>query len=313
MERMLGWLRALRPGDWGVPMALVTVAAVAFAAAYAASSGNTEDDQVAKVRQGSVSLSDTFAAERGPDGLPWTWMSDFAVMSSTGKGRYWLGIKAASRRRPRVLSFEDGTGEKPIMARIGVAPRVYVLGPVDLSARRKFGLSARPGATRVGPGARRKLAVFLSEPRLFRHPIVALPGQGFWPVENPSGSIPFNWLRDTGEITIRAAESTSQRALVPLPRLSRSQKVWLTFVAVSSGRPRELSVRGGGASQTLNVPKLGDSTGRRFTVGPIGLRQGLANMTVSPRPGPKSVGGDLRPLSVRLSQLEALPSRPTSE
>ena len=337
MARVLGWLRVLRTEGWGVPIALVGLAAVAFASAYAASSVNSEDAGAAREERAAVSFSETLPPEPGPDGLPWTWIGDFAAMSATASGRYWLGVKAASLQRPRVLDFEDASGDKPISAEIGVAPQLYVLGPLDISGRLQLGLRPRPGASTAGLGDDRKLAIFLSQPRLFRHPIIALPGGGFWATETTSRGLPFNWLRGTGQIDLRAADedlraepvttprdpdspipvqSTSPPPLLPLPRLdrSRSRRAWLTFVALSNQTSRTLSVRGGGVSETLEVPNRGPRpAGRRFTVGPIELRDGQATITVTSQPGSRAVGADPRLRSVRLSQLEALPSPPRRE
>jgi hypothetical protein len=292
-------LRALWTGGWGVPVALVAIAALAFAGAYAASSVNSKDGEGARKAAdagAAVVFSGTMQSERGPDGLEWTWIGNFAVMSANGNGRYWLGVKAASLRQPRVLEFEDETGKKRLTGQIGVTPQLYVLGPLTLSGALKLGMRPRPRARTAGGPDRRRLVVFLSQPRLVRHPMVALPGQGFWSTENTSRGLPFNWLRNAGRIDLRAADENAPRA-------------WLTFVAASSETPRTLSVRGGGLSETLKVPKLAaGSTGRRFTLGPIDLRAGQARISVSPRPGPRSVGADVRRLSVRISGLDALPS-----
>lgn len=272
---------------WGAPIGMVVLAAAAFAAAWATSSQDSPEDQSERPAA-RLELSGTFPGEQGPDALTWMWMGDFAVVDVTGHGRFWLGFRALSIKRPRALVLSR-SGRKTLQVMVGTAPRTHLVGPIEVSGHEAIGLRPRPPASTASGRDRRELSVFLSSLRLSPRPVAALPGSGFWSGETGTRGALFNWLRDDdGTIELRAAHASSDRA-------------WISFSAVSIARGRTLTIRGRGTVEEIQVR----TTPRRFTVGPYRLLRSAARLRVSVSPGAGSYGADPRELSVRISSLEA--------
>ena len=111
------------------------------------------------------------------DTLRWESLDAAAPLRLSGEGEYWLTFRAFSPGTPARLRVR--TDQADLFAvRVSRAPRGYVAGPVDLDGLRRYWLEPVPsgaadrGSTRV--------EVFLSELRLARRPVAALPLRGFW-------------------------------------------------------------------------------------------------------------------------------------
>lgn len=212
-------------------------------------------------------------------GLRWNALDAAAPLRVAGDGRHWLAFRAFAPRGGGALSLRGADGTRYDLD-IGREPRIRFVGPLTIHGAATYWLM--PDGD-----------VFVTGYRLFRRPLAALPGAGFWP-EIPSETDPVdaNWLSGAGSVDVASAVRGVDR-------------VWLSFDVTSVDRPRTLTLSGGGRTQRVAVPERGDT--RHATVGPFRLHDGHASVRLS-APGAVARGTDPRLRTVRVEDLEAVPA-----
>ena len=172
-------------------------------------------------------------------------------------------------------------------------PRGYVAGPVHLDGLGLYWME--PVRSSAADRGAARAEVFLSELRLARRPVAALPLRGFWDTEVlDSGSTYANWLNARAAVEVVSADPALPRA-------------WVAFDVTSVDRERTLTVSAGGRSRRISVPERGSS--RRVVLGPLGLRRGRALLELA-SPDPARYASDQRRRSVYVSDLQAFTARP---
>lgn len=266
----------------------VVLAVIAIVAAYVISLRSSPGEQgspttpaLQRTAYPAPTLSGVFPPEPGPDGQEWQWLGSKATLTLNDRQPGWLAFRALSLSRPRILSVRSPSGQR-FAARIGTRAQIVVIGPLASGA---MILRPHPSGMIASPRDHRRLSIFLSMLRVFAGPVVALPGEGFWPTEGGSG-LPFNWMGGHGVIDVYDARA-------------RVSSVWLTFDAASIGEVRTLVAQSGRSRERILVPIVS----RLVELGPFRLSKGRARILLRTSPGAARYGGDLRLLSVRVAEL----------
>jgi hypothetical protein len=263
---------------WAVPALCLLVAAIALAAAWASGSPDQKKPEPA------------FVGFPDSSGARWQSLSASGSLRLTGEGKFWLAFRGFSLGKSAVLSVAGDDGSQATL-RLGERPGVHFVGPLYLNGGGTYFLDRES----AGPQAEER-TIFVSEPRLARRPLAALPAAGFWPAEFLKADDTYaNWLHSRGTIIIASRSRTLTEA-------------WIAFNLTSIDTERTVTVDDRRRRSRIRAPERGAN--RRITLGPFRLRNGRARLTVS-SPGPLVYGGDPRRRSVRLSSLEAFPKRPS--
>jgi hypothetical protein len=272
-----------------VPAAALVLAAVSIAAAYAISQASSPGGaklgtSATFLGEGpAVRVDNAFPVERGPHGTQGQWIGDAASIAPSGVGRFWMTFRAESLRVARTLTFV-GSASRSVAVHVAPQPAAYVVGPLT---KGRYLLQPTPSSDVAPRPDPRRLAIFMSTPRIVRHPVLVTPQAGFWASES-AGELLFNWLKQAGTITALAPEG-------------ETGSLWLTLITRSLGQPRTLTATSGGESHRIVVP----TEGRTVELGPFRLVHGRANIVVSVSPGPRHYGTDPRLLSVQVTDLAA--------
>jgi hypothetical protein len=218
-------------------------------------------------------------------GTRWESLAEPGTLRLEGHDRFWLSFRAFSLGAPGGLTVAGDDGN--FTFRLGSAASIHFAGPLYLSGSTDYRLT--PG----GAGT-----IFMSDYRLARHPLAAVPEEGFWPTEfRDADGTYFNWLNTAGTIELASRDRSARR-------------MWLAFDLSSVDQPRSVTISGAGQDRRVDAPERGSS--RRFVLGPFALgTDGTARLRVS-SPGPQVYGSDPRRRTVRLGALAALPS-PTAK
>jgi hypothetical protein len=252
------------------PAAAVVLAVLAILAAYTAT-------RVPQSRLGGTGPAPSVAfatfdtgwpLEPGPLGQPWRWMNATAGVSTPAHGRYYLAFRASSVRGRFKLSVVGGGS-----VRVGPFPTPYIVwaGGVSTGKRLQLRVSSRP--QRVSARDRRLVTIRLSAATLFREPVAALPGAGFYSPEGAADGTSFSWLGTTGSLDVVAAEPSQSTAWITLD-VSSPQQRRLTGSIVNAQALRPILLPAGRPVRAVVGPiPLPGGRGRvRFAVTPPGHR-----------------------------------------
>jgi hypothetical protein len=266
---------------WAIPLACLAVAGAAAAAAVLSGKPQPPKQDTAN-----------FIFFPDSSGVRWSSLDKPGPLVLGGRGNRWLAFRGFSLGQAGSVSLLSDGGTR-YGTPIDTTPKVHLIGPIDLTGRTAFWLTPGPAANR--PRSPAGGEIFLSQYRLFRYPLAALPGPGFWPSGvdpiDPTGA---QWLNTQGTVDVAAAS----RALT---------RFWLSFAVTSVDKARTLTLSQGARAFRVSVPQKG--TSRTATVGPFGLSGGRTQVRFS-SPGPAVYAGDLRRRSVEISKLEPLPLPP---
>lgn len=259
-----------------MPLVSLAIAVAALVAAVLSGEPEREKEQRTFVE---LPLSDT---------RPWLSLDEAAPLRIAGEGRRWLAFRAFSRSAPGRLRIAGDDGTR-FALRLATTPQMYVVGPIQLDGLGSYWLDPEPPPGERTGGNRRE--VFVSELRLSRRPVGALPGKGFWGTEFlDDGATPANWLKTRATMEVASQDPSLRRAS-------------LAFDVSSIDNERVLTVKTAGRSWRVTVPERGAT--RHVVIGPFSMRGGRAFVELS-SPGALRYGADPRRRTVRVSALEAL-------
>jgi hypothetical protein len=264
---------------WIVPLVCFLVAGAAVAAALLTRSPR----RPATAKRPFIVFPDSAVVR-------WSSLENAGPLTLAGDGRYWLAFRVFALGSGGALSL-DGADGSHLSLRVGPEPAIRFVGPLSIHAASTYWLTPSPAAH--GAGARAAGTVFLSGARLFKFPVAALPGAGFWPSSSGQEEADHaNWLSAAGTVDVASATHSQRR-------------VWLSFNVVSLDRPQTLTLSQGRSSYRVSVPERGASS--HVTVGPFALQKGVARVRFS-APDARTLGTDRRRRSVKVSALAALPN-----
>jgi hypothetical protein len=225
-----------------------------------------------------------FLSYPASSGVRWTSVEQFGPVDLGGQGTYWMAFRAFATGGPHSVRLQGADATRFVVP-IGARPAIHFVGPIVLQGASTYWLNAAPAHTPAGQ-------VLVSEFRLVRGRLAALPGAGFWPTDFDPGSDTYaNWLNSIGSVDVASGDPATRSAMV-------------SFDASSIDHPRTVTVSGGGRRATLRIPQKGSS--RHFALGPFRLVDGRVRLRFV-SPGPAVYGSDPRRRSILVDSLAASP------